>query len=76
MESRITRTKIIATVGPASSSYAMLKKLTVAGVNTFRLNFSHGSHATHKAVIDSIKKIRKSERLKYFRDQLGSQAKK
>ncbi len=58
MESRITRTKIIATVGPASSSYAMLKKLTVAGVNTFRLNFSHGSHATHKAVIDSIKKIR------------------
>lgn len=55
---RITRTKIIATVGPSSSSYAMLKKLVQAGVNTFRLNFSHGSHDTHKQVIDSIKKIR------------------
>ncbi len=58
MKTRITRTKIIATVGPASASYKMLKKLTDAGVNTFRLNFSHGTHEAHKKVIDSIKKIR------------------
>ena len=58
MKPRITRTKIIATVGPASSSYAMLKDLVEAGVNTFRLNFSHGSHENHKQVIDWVKKIR------------------
>lgn len=55
--SRITRTKIIATVGPASSSKAMLKKLMQAGVNTFRLNFSHGTHEQHKEVIDSIHEL-------------------
>ena len=55
---QITRTKIIATVGPKSSSPEVLKKLVLAGVNTFRLNFSHGTHAEHKAVIESIKNIR------------------
>ncbi len=58
MKSRITRTKIIATVGPSSASLPMLRKLAEAGVNTFRLNFSHGSHESHKLVIDWIKKIR------------------
>ncbi len=58
MKARITRTKIIATIGPASSSYEMLKKLAEAGVNTFRLNFSHGTHESHKKVINWIKKIR------------------
>ncbi len=58
MKARITRTKIIATIGPASSSYEMLKKLAEAGVNTFRLNFSHGTHESHKQVINWIKKIR------------------
>ena len=58
MKSRITRTKIIATVGPSSASLPMLRKLAEAGVNTFRLNFSHGSHESHKLVIDWIKQIR------------------
>ena len=58
MKARITRTKIIATIGPASSSYEMLKKLAEAGVNTFRLNFSHGTHESHTKVINWIKKIR------------------
>ncbi|MGE4289354.1 MAG: pyruvate kinase [Salinivirgaceae bacterium] len=48
------RTKIVATVGPASSSRLMLNQLIDAGVNVFRLNFSHGTHADHKQVIDHI----------------------
>ncbi len=49
-----TKTKIIATIGPASSSKEQLKKLFEAGVNVCRLNFSHGSHADHLEVIDRI----------------------
>jgi len=47
-------TKIIATIGPASSSYENLLELVRAGVDVFRLNFSHGTHEDHKQVIDSI----------------------
>ena len=44
---RHRRAKIVATVGPASASPEMLKALFVAGVDTFRLNFSHGTHEDH-----------------------------
>ncbi|NET35616.1 MAG: pyruvate kinase [Cyanothece sp. SIO1E1] len=47
-------TKIVATVGPASSSYENLLELVKAGVDVFRLNFSHGSHEDHKEVINRI----------------------
>jgi len=47
-------TKIVATVGPASSSYENLLKLVQAGVDVFRLNFSHGSHEDHAKVIDHV----------------------
>jgi len=47
-------TKIVATVGPASSSYENLLALVKAGVNVFRLNFSHGTHADHLKVINHI----------------------
>ena len=47
-------TKIVATVGPACSSPEKLKELVMAGVDVFRLNFSHGSHEDHQAVIDRI----------------------
>lgn len=50
-------TKIIATVGPASSSYENLLDLVQAGVDVFRLNFSHGVHEQHGSVIDHIKRI-------------------
>ena len=51
------KTKIIATVGPACNTYEMLLALVNAGVNVFRLNFSHGTHAQHKEVIDHITRI-------------------
>ena len=50
-------TKIIATVGPASSSYDSLLELVKAGVDTFRLNFSHGTHDELGQVIKDIKSI-------------------
>lgn len=50
-------TKIVATVGPASSSYAMLLELVKAGVDVFRLNFSHGTHEDHQEVINHINYI-------------------
>ncbi len=51
------KTKIIATVGPACNTYDKLLALVHAGVNVFRLNFSHGTHQQHKEVIESINRI-------------------
>ena len=48
-------TKIIATVGPASSPPDVLRQLLTAGVDVFRLNFSHGSHDTHAATYHAIR---------------------
>src|SRR2546428_13834626 len=48
-------TKIIATVGPASDSDAMLDALIVAGTDIFRLNFSHGTHDPHRATFARIR---------------------
>ncbi len=49
------RTKIVATVGPGSSSLEVLEKLILAGANVFRLNMSHGVHAGHKTAYDNIR---------------------
>jgi len=54
-----TKTKIVATIGPASSSYEVLKQMSEEGMNVARINFSHGSHADHKLVIDSIRRLNK-----------------
>ncbi len=56
-------TKIIATVGPASSSYEKLLSLIKAGVDVFRLNFSHGTHAAHQQVINHIRYINENYNL-------------
>lgn len=48
-------TKIIATVGPASSTPPMLEALLAAGVNVFRLNFSHGNHESHARTFHAIR---------------------
>ena len=51
------KTKIIATLGPASSSCEMVEKLIRAGANVFRLNFSHGSHEQHRQVAGRIREV-------------------
>ncbi|MFT3981003.1 MAG: pyruvate kinase [Ferruginibacter sp.] len=55
------KTKIVATVGPACDTYDKLLELVKAGVNVFRLNFSHGTHEDKKAVIENIRSIIKNE---------------
>ena len=45
-------TKIVATVGPASTSPEVLEGLIREGVNVIRLNFSHGEHAIHAATVE------------------------
>jgi pyruvate kinase len=57
--SNFQKTKILATVGPASNNYSTLLNLVKAGVDAFRLNFSHGSHEDHLKVYENIKYINK-----------------
>lgn len=52
----IRRTKIVATIGPASESEDLIGRLIRAGVNVFRLNFSHGTTAQHVKVAERIRK--------------------
>ncbi len=51
------RTKIVATVGPASSGRATLKALMESGADVFRLNFSHGSHEEMSALVETIREL-------------------
>ncbi len=55
------RTKIVATVGPACNTYEKLLDLVKAGVNVFRLNFSHGTHEDKKKIIEHIRQINETE---------------
>jgi pyruvate kinase len=61
LEHNIKRTKIVATIGPASNSYDTMLNLVKAGVNVFRLNFSHGNHEDKMAIIENIRRINRDE---------------
>lgn len=54
------RTKILATIGPASDSLEVIESLIRAGVNVFRLNFSHGTHEYHLEVLNRIRQAEKN----------------
>jgi pyruvate kinase len=54
------KTKIVATIGPASSSNPLLKKMISSGMDVARLNFSHGSHEEHASVIKRIRALSKT----------------
>ncbi|HHX73334.1 MAG TPA: pyruvate kinase [Firmicutes bacterium] len=56
------RTKIVCTLGPATSSVAVIKKLLRAGMNVARLNLSHGSHREHAATIDAARRAAQEEK--------------
>ena len=51
------QTKIIATIGPATSSPEMLEQLLLAGMNVLRINASHGDHNVHKELIQNIRSL-------------------
>ncbi|SMO39820.1 pyruvate kinase [Solitalea koreensis] len=53
------RTKIVATLGPASASKEVLLQMINAGLNVCRINFSHGKHAEHQTTINTIREINK-----------------
>src|SRR6185436_4261155 len=57
--SSFRRTKIIATLGPASSDPVVLRRLIDAGVDVCRLNFSHGDHEEKKRLIGLIREVSK-----------------
>ncbi|WP_194774159.1 pyruvate kinase [Pararhodonellum marinum] len=57
------KTKILATIGPASNNRETLTELVMSGVDVFRLNFSHGTHAIHAEVIELIRSINKEQKL-------------
>ena len=57
------RTKIVATIGPATQSEEIITELIKAGVTTFRLNFSHGDHKDHEERIKTIRAVSKKLKL-------------
>jgi len=59
-----TRTKIIATIGPSTATREKLEQLIEAGADAFRFNFSHGTHAEHKARFKLVRKISKEKNVR------------
>ena len=65
---KIKKTKIIATLGPATSSTDIIKKIIKEGVDVLRINFSHSSHDEAKALIKEIRKINSKNIYSFFYD--------
>lgn len=54
------KTKIVCTLGPASTSYDQIKKMALAGMNVARINMSHGTYEEHQVRVDNVKKVRRN----------------
>ena len=69
----LKKTKILATIGPASDSEEMMSAMVRAGCNAFRMNFSHGTHEYHEANLNKIRAVEKSlsVRIGVFQDISG-----
>ncbi len=61
MEGSLVKTKIVATVGPASGTIEKLTELVAAGVDLFRLNFAHGSHAWFEQIVGWIRQVSREQ---------------
>src|SRR3989338_7365792 len=59
----MTRTKIVCTIGPASSKQTTIQQMLRAGMTAARLNFSHGDHASHERLIRTIRAAEKKARM-------------
>ena len=68
------KTKIIATLGPASNTATVIRKMMFAGMDVVRLNFSHGSHSEHKARLEITRMLNKKYRrhIKILQDLQGN----
>ena len=55
---KLRKTKIVCTIGPASSDYETMKGLVLAGMNVMRLNFSHGAHEDQLEKANTLRRIR------------------
>lgn len=68
------KTKIIATLGPASNNATVIRKMMLAGMDVVRLNFSHGSHSEHKVRLNIIRQLNKKyrRRIKILQDLQGN----
>lgn len=60
-ETRLRFTKIICTIGPACWTISQLEQMMDAGMNVARLNFSHGDHAGHGAVLERVRQAAKNK---------------
>lgn len=58
----MAKTKIICTLGPASATETIIRKMTLVGMDVARLNFSHGTHAQHKALLETVRCVNKKYR--------------
>jgi pyruvate kinase len=58
---RLRRTKVVATLGPASGNAAMISRLFEAGADVFRINMSHSSHDRMRELVDAIRKVEKDQ---------------
>lgn len=54
------KTKIVCTLGPASTTYDQIKKMALAGMNVARINMSHGTYEEHQVRVDNVKKVRRN----------------
>lgn len=57
----MSRTKIVATIGPASNNPSVIRRMLQGGMNVARINFSHGDHESHTATINMIRQVAKEE---------------
>lgn len=57
----MSRTKIVATIGPASNSPQTIRRMILAGMTVARINFSHGNHETHTETIHTLRRIAAEE---------------
>ncbi len=64
MKNRSNKSKIIATIGPASMQIDVLEKMIRAGVDICRINASHGDHAMHQQVVNTVRKLNEDKKFK------------
>lgn len=57
----MARTKIVATIGPASNKPETIRRMLAAGMTVARINFSHGTHESHKATVETLRQVAQEE---------------